>query len=240
MAGQFDMIELHLDSQIDSKTLRSTYVCTDVPGEFKGQPGALTQALTKGLWVVIEDIDRAPFEVLSALVPLLETRKILLPGRGEVIEAAPGFRLFATYSTTNESGEINLYGGTGELLKNFWTKVKSEALPLDEVTYVLKAFHIPENIMNRIIQTFLSYENNFSNNDIFNENMNDGSSSSSSSSSSMNNNKKQNIEMHKLHLTRSISLRDIIRWTNRIVFAQHIQRQANSASYQTEQEDFQS
>ena len=44
--------------------------------------------------------------------------------------------------------------------------------------------------------------------------------------------------MHKLHLTRSISLRDIIRWTNRIVFAQHIQRQANNASYQTEQERF--
>ena len=116
------MIELHLDSQIDSKTLLGTYVCTDVPGEFKWQPGALTQALTKGLWVVIEDIDRAPFEVLSALVPLLETRKILLPGQGEVIEAAPGFRLFATYSTTNESGEINLYGGIEELVKIFGQK----------------------------------------------------------------------------------------------------------------------
>ena len=72
-------------------------------------------------------------------------------------------------------------------------KSKSEALPLDEVTYVLTKLHpnIPENIMNRIIQTFsVLSENNFSNNDIFNENMNDGSSSSSSSSS-MNNNKKQ-------------------------------------------------
>ena len=144
MAGQFDMIELYLDNQIDSGTLLGTYVCTDVPGEFQWQPGALTQALTKGLWVVIEDIDRAPFEVLSALVPLLETRKILLPGRGEVIEAAPGFRLFATYTTTNGSAEVNLYGGSGELLKNFWRKVQVKPLDGKEATFVLTNLHLEQ------------------------------------------------------------------------------------------------
>jgi midasin (ATPase involved in ribosome maturation) len=33
---------------------------------------------------VIEDIDLAPMEVLSVLIPLLETRKLFIPGRGEV------------------------------------------------------------------------------------------------------------------------------------------------------------
>jgi midasin (ATPase involved in ribosome maturation) len=41
--GNFDYVEIHLDDQMDSKTLFGTYVCTDVPGEFKWQPGALTQ-----------------------------------------------------------------------------------------------------------------------------------------------------------------------------------------------------
>lgn len=45
---------------------------------------------------MIEDIDLAPAEVMSVLIPLLETRKIFIPGRGDVIEAANGFQLFAT------------------------------------------------------------------------------------------------------------------------------------------------
>ena len=43
--------------------LLGTYVCTDVPGEFRWQAGALTQAVQQGRWAVMEDIDRAPFEV---------------------------------------------------------------------------------------------------------------------------------------------------------------------------------
>lgn len=54
------------------------------------------KAVSEGRWIVIEDIDLAPMEVLSVLIPLLETRKLFIPGRGEVIEAAPGFQLFAT------------------------------------------------------------------------------------------------------------------------------------------------
>jgi midasin (ATPase involved in ribosome maturation) len=38
-------------------------------------------------------------QVLSAIISLLEQRRLFLPGRGEVIEAAPGFQLFATRST---------------------------------------------------------------------------------------------------------------------------------------------
>jgi midasin len=43
---------------MDVKTLLGTYVCTDLPGEFKWQPGVLTQAVQAGRWVVIDDIDR--------------------------------------------------------------------------------------------------------------------------------------------------------------------------------------
>ncbi len=73
--------------------------------------------MTQGRWVVLEDVDRAPFEVLSALIPLMEMRMLLAAGearrlphqpthaeraadRGEVVRAAPGFQLFATRTTS--------------------------------------------------------------------------------------------------------------------------------------------
>ncbi len=96
LAGHHDMVRIYLDDQIDSKTLLGTHTCTDTPGEFQWRAGALTQAVQEGRWVLIEDVDHAPFEVLSALVSLLERRVLFLPGRGETIHAAPGFQLFAT------------------------------------------------------------------------------------------------------------------------------------------------
>ena len=37
-----------------------------------------------GRWVLIEDIDLAPKDVVSLLVPVLECRQLFVPGRGEV------------------------------------------------------------------------------------------------------------------------------------------------------------
>ena len=51
-------------------------------------------------WVIIEDIDRVPFELLSAVSSLLETNVLVLPGRGDPLPAAPGFCLFGTRTVT--------------------------------------------------------------------------------------------------------------------------------------------
>lgn len=63
VAATSTMLELHLDDQTDSKSLLGAHACTDVPGEFAWRPGALTRAAAAGTWVLIEDVDRAPFEV---------------------------------------------------------------------------------------------------------------------------------------------------------------------------------
>ena len=81
---------------IQFQALLGTYRCTEVPGEFVWQPGVLTQAVTNGYWVLLEDIDYAPMEVVSVLLPLLETRCLSVPGHGDNIPASPGFQLFAT------------------------------------------------------------------------------------------------------------------------------------------------
>lgn len=45
--------------------LLGMYRCTDIPGKFVWQPGSLTQAVSKGYWILLEDIDHAPLDVVS-------------------------------------------------------------------------------------------------------------------------------------------------------------------------------
>ena len=78
------------------KSLLGTYVCTDTPGEFAWQPGPLLQAVRAGFWILLEDIDLAPMDVISVLIPLLESRMLSVPAHGNAVKASPGFQLFAT------------------------------------------------------------------------------------------------------------------------------------------------
>lgn len=148
LAGHDDMVELHLDDQIDSKTLLGSYVCTDIPGEFTWQPGALTTAVTAGRWVVIEDIDRAPFEVLAALMPLLETREMVIPGRGELLVAHANFQIFGTTCHGH-----NMPKGFQE---SIWTHVDVHALDDDEVLEILATRFdtIPRHVLDKVMLTY--------------------------------------------------------------------------------------
>ncbi|CAI5721444.1 unnamed protein product [Hyaloperonospora brassicae] len=148
LSGNDNVVELHLDDQIDSKTLLGSYVCTDVPGEFTWQPGALTTAVLTGRWVVIEDIDRAPFEVLAALMPLLETREMVLPGRGELLVAHPNFQLFGTTTHGHQ-----LPKGFQE---SVWTVVKVAPLSNKETEQILLArfAKIPRQVISKVMVTY--------------------------------------------------------------------------------------
>lgn len=55
-------------------------------------------AVREGRWLLLEDVARAPADLLAALLPVLEQRRLFLPGRGEWIEAAPAFQLLATHT----------------------------------------------------------------------------------------------------------------------------------------------
>lgn len=95
---------LHFDDSIDSKSLLGSYIAGETPGEFRWVPGVLSRAVAAGQWVLIEDIDLAPAEVVAALLPLVEDRRLVLPGSGAVLEAARGFHLF---------GSVTYVGGRG-------------------------------------------------------------------------------------------------------------------------------
>ena len=128
------LIRIHLDDQMDSKTLLGSYVCTDTPGEFVWKEGALTQAVQQGRWIVIEDIDLAPFDVLAAITPLLESNRLYLPARDSSIVAHAGFRLFGTRTVgklaRKESAAV-------QMIQSLTTQVFVEAWKDEEVREVV-------------------------------------------------------------------------------------------------------
>jgi midasin len=100
------MVTLHLNEQSDAKLLVGMYTTGAKPGTFAWRPGVLTTAVKEGRWIFIEDLDRAPNEVISTLLPLIESGRLLIPSRGETIKAARGFRIIATMrSAQNSKGE---------------------------------------------------------------------------------------------------------------------------------------
>lgn len=99
-----DLLRIHLGDQTDAKALIGTYTTGSKPGTFEWMAGALTSAVQKGLWVLIEDIDRAPNDIVAVLISLLESRELVIPSRDQVVKAAPGFQLIATTTATGSVG----------------------------------------------------------------------------------------------------------------------------------------
>ncbi|KAF5919872.1 hypothetical protein HPG69_014236 [Diceros bicornis minor] len=133
------LLKVQLGDQTDSKMLLGMYRCTDVPGEFVWQPGTLTQAATKGHWILLEDIDYASLDVVSVLIPLLENGELLIPGRGDCLKVASGFQFFATRRLLSCGG--NWYrplNSHATLLDKYWTKIHLDNMDKTELNEVLQ------------------------------------------------------------------------------------------------------
>ena len=154
LVGAKDVVELYFDEQMDSKTLFGTYVCSDIPGEFLWQPGVLTQALQDGRWVVIEDVDKCPFEIVAALTPLLEGRSVLIPALGRVIEAADGFRMFGTRTIT-DGGIVSAAG----FQESLWCRVNIQPQDQRDIEMIIEETvgNLPVEAKVCILRTFMAF-----------------------------------------------------------------------------------
>lgn len=147
-----DYVQLYLDDQTDSKTLIGNYVCTDVPGEFVFQPGTLTQSIAQGKWIIIEDIDKVPFDIVSTLLPIIEKGELAIASRGITVPVHPNFRLFGTscHNCAANNSPINSF------LSNHWHVVDVQSLSVDDLRQVMRE-HFPsltETIQQRVLATF--------------------------------------------------------------------------------------
>uniref|UniRef100_A0AAZ3S0A1 Midasin n=1 Tax=Oncorhynchus tshawytscha TaxID=74940 RepID=A0AAZ3S0A1_ONCTS len=133
-----EILKVQLGDQTDSKMLLGMYRCTDIPGKFVWQPGTLTQAVSKGHWILLEDIDHAPLDVISVLLPLMENKKLVIPGREDCVEVAPGFQFFATRRMFHSAGGWYRPQNThAALLDKYWTKLQMGNMAREELKKVL-------------------------------------------------------------------------------------------------------
>lgn len=112
------IVTLHLsDTSLDAKSLLGSYISsTKHSGTFEWQEGVVIRAMRHGLWLVLEDIDRASSDVLGTLLPLIESLTVHkhvgapayldIPGH-ERVNAAESFAIFATRSVQpNPDGNL--------------------------------------------------------------------------------------------------------------------------------------
>ena len=91
--GHKELVNFHriaMNDQVDGKSLLGSYSCNEIPGQFTWTNGVITKAVLNGDWLLVEDVDQAPPDVLSALEPLIQKRELHILSRGMVLRAHPG------------------------------------------------------------------------------------------------------------------------------------------------------
>jgi midasin len=136
-----NMVTLHLNEQTDAKMLIGMYASGSTPGTFTWRAGVLTTAVREGRWVFIEDLDRAPNEVISVILPLIERGELLIPSRGEAIKSGPGFKLLASIRTSlNVTGQetppaLHMLGA------RLWQRVPVQMASQEEFREIIDGLH---------------------------------------------------------------------------------------------------
>ena len=134
-------IPLGDQSGVDAKALLGSYVSSrERPGTFSFVEGALTRAVRAGLWVVLEDIDKASSDVLSVIAPLAEAlgptkpvgaRPTLDLGAHGRVVAARGFALLATRTVRADAPRAQF------LSSEHWGEVALPAPHADDVQAIV-------------------------------------------------------------------------------------------------------
>ncbi|KAI5957391.1 MDN1 [Candida margitis] len=181
------IVKIHLGEQTDAKLLLGTYTSGEKPGTFQWNTGVLTSAVQEGKWVLIEDIDKAPTEILSILLTLLEKRTLSIPSRGEVIKAKNGFQLFSTIRS-NDSKNRTLPDLIGA---RFWKVINLETPNSEEMKVVLRTkFPILPNLIEQVMNCYFEVLRFY--------------------------NQKAFITLNKGSLPRIVSTKDLIKFCSRI------------------------
>ena len=138
LGHQSELLTLHLNEQTDAKLLIGLYTSATTPGSFQWQPGVLTTAVREGRWVFVEDLDRAPPEVVSMLLPLLDRGELLVPNLGGLVRATHGFKLIATVRSFHNTRMEEVTPGMNMLGSRHWRRVPMEALPDQDLSQIFR------------------------------------------------------------------------------------------------------
>ncbi|KAG8582222.1 hypothetical protein GDO81_007964 [Engystomops pustulosus] len=208
------LLKVQLGDQTDSKMLLGMYRCTDIPGEFVWQPGTLTQAVANGHWILLEDIDYAPLDVISVLISVLENGHLIIPGRGDCIKVCPGFQLFATrrLHTSSSGSWYRPQNSHACLLDKYWTKIHLDNMNRNELKEVLQQlFPNLELAIEKLLDIYVQLTG-----DKHHSLPVDGTNAQMNVSESED---LKTLDKRPSLEGRGLSLRDLLKWSNRIVYS---------------------
>ena len=127
-------IRINNHEHTDVQEYTGSYVA-DSNGALVFKEGLLVQALRRGDWIILDELNLAPSEILEALNRLLDNnRELFLPKTNETVVAKPTFRLFATQNP------CGAYGGRKPLsraFRNRFVEVHVGDIPEDEMVNIL-------------------------------------------------------------------------------------------------------
>ena len=128
-------VRINNHEHTDIQEYLGTYVSDPATGKLVFKDGLLVRALRNGDWIVLDELNLAPTDVLEALNRLLDdNRELIIPETQEVVRPHPHFLLFATQ---NPPG---LYAGRKVLsraFRNRFLEVHFEDVPQAELETIL-------------------------------------------------------------------------------------------------------
>lgn len=130
-------VRINNHEHTDIQEYLGTYASDPLTGKLVFREGLLVQALRRGDWIVLDELNLAPTDVLEALNRLLDdNRELVIPETQEVIRPHPHFMLFATQNPPNAS-----YGGRKALSRAFrsrFLEMHFDDVPREELETILE------------------------------------------------------------------------------------------------------
>ncbi|POY75159.1 hypothetical protein BMF94_1791 [Rhodotorula taiwanensis] len=150
-------VRINNHEHTDIQEYVGTYVSDPKTGKLVFQEGVLVRALRQGDWIVLDELNLAPTDVLEALNRLLDdNRELVIPETGEVVTPHPHFMLFATQ---NPPG---LYGGRKVLsraFRNRFLEMHFGDVPKEELKIILeRRCRIAPSHAERTVNVFLELQ----------------------------------------------------------------------------------
>lgn len=129
----------------------------DHNGKIVFRYGILIQALRTGGWLILDELNLAPSDVLESLNRLLDdNQELYIPETNEYIHPHPSFRLFATQ---NPSEGIHRYAGRKQLSRAFRNRFMEcyfTEIPKDELLIIIQQTcpQLASSFCKRIIEVY--------------------------------------------------------------------------------------
>ncbi|EJC98837.1 P-loop containing nucleoside triphosphate hydrolase protein [Fomitiporia mediterranea MF3/22] len=148
-----NFVRINNHEHTDIQEYLGSYVSDPTTGKLVFRDGLLVRALRRGDWIVLDELNLAPTDVLEALNRLLDdNRELVIPETQEVVKPHQDFMLFATQ---NPPG---VYAGRKVLsraLHNRFLEVHFSDVPQTELEHILcQRARIAPSYSQRIVAVF--------------------------------------------------------------------------------------